>query len=171
MPDTATLQITMPEMGESVTEGIVLEWHVAVGDFVNEGDTVVEVSTDKVDAEVPAPVSGTITALVAEVDDEVPVGQALAEMAPGDSEGSGGAPAAGPAADAASSSSQAAGEDAAPASPADGTDAPINGSNGSGNGASDVKATPIARRMAEAEGINLGSVTPTGFGGKGTKED
>ena len=45
----------MPEMGESVTEGIVLEWHVAEGDFVNEGDTVVEVSTDKVDAEVPAP--------------------------------------------------------------------------------------------------------------------
>ena len=84
MPDTATLQITMPEMGESVTEGIVLEWHVAVGDFVNEGDTVVEVSTDKVDAEVPAPVSGTITALVAAVDDEVPVGAPLAEMAPGD---------------------------------------------------------------------------------------
>src|ERR1700760_1808849 len=99
MPDTATLQITMPEMGESVTEGIVLEWHVSVGDFVNEGDTVVEVSTDKVDAEVPAPVSGTITALVAEVDDEVPVGQALAEMAPGDaSEGTEGAPATGPAA-------------------------------------------------------------------------
>ncbi|HEY0277934.1 MAG TPA: biotin/lipoyl-containing protein [Solirubrobacterales bacterium] len=96
MPDTATLQITMPEMGESVTEGILLEWHVAVGDFVNEGDTVVEVSTDKVDAEVPAPVSGTITALVAEVDDEVPVGQPLAEMAPGD-EGSAAA-AAGPAA-------------------------------------------------------------------------
>src|ERR1700742_1740057 len=87
MPDTATLQITMPEMGESVTEGIVLEWHVSVGDFVNEGDTVVEVSTDKVDAEVPAPVSGTITALVAEVDDEVPVGQPLAEMTPGDGDG------------------------------------------------------------------------------------
>ncbi len=55
MAQTATVQIQMPEMGESVTEGIVLEWHVAEGDFVNEGDTVVEVSTDKVDAEVPAP--------------------------------------------------------------------------------------------------------------------
>ena len=53
----------MPEMGESVTEGIVLEWHVAEGDFVNEGDTVVEVSTDKVDAEVPAPMDGVITKL------------------------------------------------------------------------------------------------------------
>ena len=55
----------MPEMGESVTEGIVLEWHVAEGDFVAEGDTVVEVSTDKVDAEVPAPMDGMITKLIA----------------------------------------------------------------------------------------------------------
>ncbi len=84
MPETATVQIAMPEMGESVTEGIVLEWHVAEGDFVNEGDTVVEVSTDKVDAEVPAPASGVITKLLAQVDDEVPVGAPLAEMAPGD---------------------------------------------------------------------------------------
>ena len=65
MAQTATVQIQMPEMGESVTEGIVLEWHVAEGDFVNEGDTVVEVSTDKVDAEVPAPTAGVITKLVA----------------------------------------------------------------------------------------------------------
>ena len=71
MAETATVQIQMPEMGESVTEGIVLEWHVAEGDFVNEGDTVVEVSTDKVDAEVPAPAAGVITKLVAQVDDEV----------------------------------------------------------------------------------------------------
>ena len=83
MAQTATLQIAMPEMGESVTEGIVLEWHVAEGDFVNEGDTVVEVSTDKVDAEVPAPASGVITKLVAQVDEEVPVGSPLAEMEPG----------------------------------------------------------------------------------------
>ena len=97
MAETATLQIAMPEMGESVTEGIVLEWHVAEGDFVNEGDTVVEVSTDKVDAEVPAPTSGVITKLVAAVDDEVPVGATLAEMEPGEgssSEGSGAATAA-----------------------------------------------------------------------------
>ena len=74
----------MPEMGESVTEGIVLEWHVAEGDFVNEGDTVVEVSTDKVDAEVPAPMDGVITKLLAAVDDEVPVGAPMAEMEAGE---------------------------------------------------------------------------------------
>src|SRR6188768_2572531 len=84
MAETATVQITMPEMGESVTEGIVLEWHVAEGDFVAEGDTVVEVSTDKVDAEVPAPADGVITKLLVAVDDDVPVGAPLAEMEPGE---------------------------------------------------------------------------------------
>ena len=93
MPTTATVQIAMPEMGESVTEGIVLEWHVAEGDAVKEGDTVVEVSTDKVDAEVPAPMDGVITKIVAQVDDEVPVGAPLAEMEPGDGEGQSARPA------------------------------------------------------------------------------
>src|SRR3954453_5620069 len=83
MAETATVQIAMPEMGESVNEGIVLEWHVAEGDLVAEGDTVVEVSTDKVDAEVPAPMDGVITKLLVAVDDEVPVGSPLAEMEPG----------------------------------------------------------------------------------------
>src|SRR5215470_2407506 len=108
MAETATVQISMPEMGESVTEGIVLEWHVAVGDFVNEGDTVVEVSTDKVDAEVPAPASGVITKLVAAVDEEVPVGAPLAEMEPGEDsdEGPNGQPA-GPVTEDDSSSSRA----------------------------------------------------------------
>ncbi len=87
MAQTATVQIQMPEMGESVTEGIVLEWHVSEGDFVNEGDTVVEVSTDKVDAEVPAPADGVITKLLVRVDDEVPVGAPLAEMEPGEGDG------------------------------------------------------------------------------------
>jgi multifunctional 2-oxoglutarate metabolism enzyme len=165
MPDTATVQIAMPEMGESVTEGIILEWHVGVGDFVNEGDTVVEVSTDKVDAEVPATVSGTVTKLLVEVDDEVPVGAPMLEIEAGEAaaDGSNGATA-GPVADGASSSAQAAGEDA-PSAPPTGGNGAING-NGS-----DVKATPVARRMAEAEGIDLGSVTPSGFGGKVTKED
>ncbi len=78
-----TMVVAMPEMGESVTEGTVLEWHVAEGDSVAEGDTVVEVSTDKVDAEVPAPASGTITKLLVEPDDVVKVGQPLAEMSAG----------------------------------------------------------------------------------------
>ena len=80
MATTSTVQVVMPEMGESVTEGTVLEWHVSEGDFVEEGQTVVEVSTDKVDAEVPAPTSGTVTKISADVDDVVQVGTPLAEL-------------------------------------------------------------------------------------------
>src|SRR5438128_1450171 len=82
MTEVATVEIQMPQMGESVTEGTVLEWHVAVGDKVSEGDTIVEVSTDKIDAEVPAPSDGVVTKLLVEVDDTVQVGQALAELDP-----------------------------------------------------------------------------------------
>ncbi len=163
MAETATVQIAMPEMGESVTEGIVLEWHVAEGDFVNEGDTVVEVSTDKVDAEVPAPMDGVITKLVASVDDEVPVGAPLAEMEPGEgsAEGSNGS-AAGPAAAASP----------APASPA-GDAAGTTGETqaGGSNGGADVRATPVARRVAAANGVDLGAVQGSGPGEKVTKAD
>src|SRR5258705_12230353 len=78
------VQLLMPEMGESVTEGTVLEWHVSEGDSISEGDTMVEVSTDKVDAEVPAPTSGTITKILVQPDEEVDVGAPLAEMSSGD---------------------------------------------------------------------------------------
>src|ERR1700730_4994685 len=87
MAATATVQVLMPEMGESVTEGTILEWHVGEGDFVEEGQTVVEVSTDKVDAEVPAPASGTISKINAEVDEEIAVAAPLAELEPGESGG------------------------------------------------------------------------------------
>ena len=171
MPETATVQITMPEMGESVTEGIVLEWHVAEGDSVSEGDTVVEVSTDKVDAEVPAPMDGVITKLIASVDDEVPVGAPLAEMEAGNGEGQSARPA-GPA-DAGDPPSPATAQETVPptTSPTGGADSSQD-SNGSGNGAgADVKATPVARRVAEATGVDLGSVRGSGPGSKVTKED
>ncbi len=169
MPETATVQITMPEMGESVTEGIVLEWHVAEGDSVREGDTVVEVSTDKVDAEVPAPMDGVITKLIAQVDDEVPVGAPLAEMEAGSGSGEGpGAGGAGPVSD---SGLPLPGE-SSESSPPPPDSAKVQGSNGSGNGSGgDVRATPVARRVAEATGVDLGSVQGSGPGSKVTKED
>jgi pyruvate/2-oxoglutarate dehydrogenase complex dihydrolipoamide acyltransferase (E2) component len=68
---TETVQIEMPAMGESVTEGTVLEWLKQEGDFVTEGETIVEVSTDKVDAEVPAPDSGTLPETLHDPDDVV----------------------------------------------------------------------------------------------------
>src|SRR5881396_3756797 len=80
--DTTT-QVTMPMMGESVTEGTVLEWHKQEGDQVEADEVLVEVSTDKVDAEVPAPASGVLAKIHAPEGETVEVGALLAEIAPG----------------------------------------------------------------------------------------
>src|SRR5688572_17747713 len=85
-----TVQITMPQMGDSVTEGTVLEWHKRVGEAVEADETLLEVSTDKVDAEVPAPVSGTLVRILVEADETVPVGTVLGEI---DTDGGNAAPA------------------------------------------------------------------------------
>src|SRR5687767_7716744 len=90
-----TVQVTMPAMGDSVSEGTVLEWHKQEGDTVSADETLVEISTDKVDAEVPSPASGTIVKIVAGEGDVVTVGGVLCEIAAGANGSSGnGAPAA-----------------------------------------------------------------------------
>ncbi len=78
--DTSTVQVVTPAMGDSVAEGTVLEWHKQEGDTVSADETIVEISTDKVDAEVPSPVSGTITRIHAAEGDTVAVGALLAEV-------------------------------------------------------------------------------------------
>src|SRR5918992_309201 len=77
-----SVQITMPQMGESVTEGTVLGWLKQVGDRVEADEPLVEVSTDKVDAEVPAPAAGTLVKIVANADETVQVGSVLGEIDP-----------------------------------------------------------------------------------------
>ena len=61
-----TVEVVMPAMGDSVSEGTILEWHKQEGDQVSEDETLVEISTDKVDAEVPAPVAGTVVRICVE---------------------------------------------------------------------------------------------------------
>ena len=73
----------MPAMGESVSEGTILEWAKQPGDHLAEDETIVEISTDKVDAEVPAPAAGTLTETLAEAGDTVTVGQIIARMTSG----------------------------------------------------------------------------------------
>ncbi|MGB6060503.1 MAG: multifunctional oxoglutarate decarboxylase/oxoglutarate dehydrogenase thiamine pyrophosphate-binding subunit/dihydrolipoyllysine-residue succinyltransferase subunit [Candidatus Aquilonibacter sp.] len=87
------VKVTLPEMGESVTEGSIVEWRKRVGDAVNEGDTLVDVTTDKVDVEVPATAAGVITQLFGKEGDTVAVGATLAEIDPSKN-GNGTAPAA-----------------------------------------------------------------------------
>jgi 2-oxoglutarate decarboxylase len=148
-----TVQITMPQMGESVSEGTVLTWHKHEGDWVEKDETLVEVSTDKVDAEVPAPASGKLVKILAQEDETVAVGQPLAELEPGEGEP---VPA-----QAAPEPREA--EQPAPVAAATAVSAPA--------GDGDSRSTPVARRVAAAHGIDLSKVSGTGTGGRIVKED
>ncbi|MDX1511646.1 MAG: biotin/lipoyl-containing protein [Nitriliruptorales bacterium] len=95
-------EVKLPELGESITEGIITEWLVAVGDTVAVDQPIVEISTDKVDTEIPSPVAGVVTELRADVDDTIEVGQVIAIIGEGDASAETGdapEPAAEPAAD------------------------------------------------------------------------
>src|SRR3954451_1939068 len=81
-----TVQVVMPAMGDSVSEGTILEWHKQEGDHVSEDETIVDISTDKVDAEVPAPAAGTVVKVHVAEGDTVTVGALLAEIAPGEAD-------------------------------------------------------------------------------------
>jgi 2-oxoglutarate decarboxylase len=143
------VDIVTPTGGESVTEGTILEWAKQVGDAVEDGETVVEISTDKVDMELPAPASGTLTEILAEEGETVSVGQVIARMQVG---AGAAAPREQPAA--------APGGNGAPAPAAPAARIP-----------DDAKVSPVARRIAEAEGIDLAAVRGSGPGGRITKED
>jgi 2-oxoglutarate dehydrogenase E1 component len=159
------IEIVTPTGGESVTEGTILEWSVKVGDEIKDGDTVVEISTDKVDMELPAPASGTITEILAEAGETVTVGQVIARMTP-----SRGAPAA-PGAEVSPGSAP----PASPPPPAGDTSPMSPASQGSASpgatGAGDIAASPVARRVAAADGIDLAHVKGTARGGRITKSD
>jgi 2-oxoglutarate decarboxylase len=156
-PDDAApevlVDIVTPRAGESVTEGTVLGWTVGVGDQVREGDTVVEISTDKVDVELPAPASGTIAELLAAEGDTVTVGQVIGRIAAGAPAATGGRPAP----DAPDAPAPPA---AAPAAPSPAV-APAAG----------AKASPVARRAAAALDVDLGRVAGSGADGRIVKAD
>jgi len=135
------IDIVTPTGGESVTEGTIIEWSVKVGDNVKEGDTVVEISTDKVDMELPAPATGTITEILAQDGETVSVGQVIARMAAGATNG---APSAAP----------------APSGPANITPA--------GDGAN---ISPVARRIAAEQGVDLARLQGSARGGRIVKAD
>ena len=71
-------ELRMPKMGESITEGTIINWLISEGDAFEEGDIILEVATDKVDNEVPAPASGTLVKTLFQAKDVVPVGEVIA---------------------------------------------------------------------------------------------
>ena len=90
---STTIDVVTPAAGESVTEGTILEWHAKVGDFLKAGDAIVEISTDKVDVELPSPATGIVTEILAEEGETVDVGQVIARMTVEEEGGSDGPPA------------------------------------------------------------------------------
>src|SRR5690349_11267867 len=194
------IDVVTPAAGESVSEGTVLEWRVKVGDFIKATDTIVEISTDKVDVELPSPASGTVTEILVEEGDIVTVGQVIARIAAGEppAGGDGAAASAETAAaetpTAASETPPAASETrtstaqpatpqvtgAAPPSraeaPARPPEAPVQTAPAAGDGggsqpATAPAATPVAQRAAAAEGVDLRRVSGSGPAGRITKSD
>jgi 2-oxoglutarate dehydrogenase E2 component (dihydrolipoamide succinyltransferase) len=158
----ATVAITLPALGESVTEGTVTRWLKQVGDIVAADEPILEISTDKVDTEIPAPASGTLVVINVAEDSTVAVGTELGLIATGAAAPAAAlAPPAAPAAPQASApapapTAAAAAPEAAAPQPADNADAYV---------------TPLVRRLAAQEGIDLSTVTGTGVGGRVRKQD
>jgi len=173
--------ITMPALGESVSEGTVTRWLKNVGDSVAVDEALLEVSTDKVDTEIPSPVAGVLLAIDVPVDTTVPVGARLALVG-----AAGGAVAATPAPAAPApapapvapvtpppSPVQAAPVQAAPVvvAPATPPPAPVAAPTAPLSQPADAYVTPIVRKLANDLGVNLAAVKGTGIGGRIRRED
>jgi pyruvate/2-oxoglutarate dehydrogenase complex dihydrolipoamide acyltransferase (E2) component len=135
------VDVTMPQMGVSVAEGTVVEWKKRVGDWVQADETICEISTDKIDSEVPAPVSGRVTEILVEVGATVPVETLLARIDSGAEPGE-------PHAD----------EHVAADAEADVEARPR-------------RYSPVVQRIAAEHGIDLDAVQGTGRGGRVRKQD
>ena len=162
--------ITMPALGESVSEGTVTRWLKGVGDSVAVDEALLEVSTDKVDTEIPSPVAGTIISIDVPVDTTVPVGARLAVIG-----SSGAAPVAAPAPVVAAPVVAAPVAAAAIPTPAPVVAAPVVApapvAPAPVSQPLDAYVTPIVRKLASELGVNLASVKGTGVGGRIRKED
>jgi 2-oxoglutarate dehydrogenase E2 component (dihydrolipoamide succinyltransferase) len=149
-------EITMPKLGESVTEGTIGTWHKAVGDDVAFDDPLFDVSTDKVDSEIPSPYDGKMLNILVNEGETVPVGTVLARI------GAPGSKAPGPAANGNGS------RPAVAASPGAVTPAAAAIAR---DGAGGRLLSPLVRRLAAEHNIDVSSVAGTGVGGRIRRED
>ncbi|HEX6510488.1 MAG TPA: biotin/lipoyl-containing protein, partial [Chloroflexota bacterium] len=165
-----TTTIVMPQLGESVAEGVIGKWLKNEGDTIQRDEPIVEVITDKVNAEIPSPVAGVIEKITQPEGATVAVGQEIAII--GDGEGRKSAPSPATAAAADQGSSSAAPEDGNGREPAGGVAVAAEPSR-AGNAArvDRVRSSPLVRRLAEQFSINLAEVTGTGIGGRVSKQD
>ncbi|PAT10019.1 pyruvate dehydrogenase complex dihydrolipoyllysine-residue acetyltransferase [Corynebacterium hadale] len=172
----AGTKIEMPELGESVTEGTITTWLKEVGDEVEVDEPLLEVSTDKVDTEIPSPVAGTLLEILAEEDDTIEVGGAIAVVGDADAAAAG----ADDAADEAEEEAPAKAEEpkqeapkAAPKQEAPKKEAPKAGASEklANRGGNVPYVTPLVRKLADKHGVDLSTVEGTGVGGRIRKQD
>ena len=164
-PASGTI-ISMPALGESVTEGTVTRWLKSVGDSVAVDEALLEVSTDKVDTEIPSPVAGTLISIDVAVDSTVPVGARLAVI------GGAGESAPAPVAQAPVAPVVAAPVVAAPVVAAPVAQAPVAPVVPAPVAQpTDSYVTPIVRKLASELGVNLSSIKGSGIGGRVRRED
>ena len=156
------ISIKVPPLGESIVEATVSRWLKKKGEAVASGDTIVELETDKITVEVPAPRAGVISSVTAAEGDVVKVDQVLGELDETAAGASAPAPAPAPAATAPAPADSAPVAAASPAPPAPSAPSPPP---------ADVKSSPAARRAAETAGIAIGDVAGTGRGGVVSKPD
>jgi 2-oxoglutarate dehydrogenase E2 component (dihydrolipoamide succinyltransferase) len=153
--------VTMPALGESVTEGTVTRWLKNVGDTVAVDEALLEVSTDKVDTEIPSPVAGILTAIEVPADTTVAVGARLAIIG---SSVSAGAPVSAPV-----SAPVTPAPPVAPVAPV--VSAPVVTTPVAASQPADAYVTPIVRKLASELGVNLSTIKGSGVGGRIRKED
>jgi pyruvate/2-oxoglutarate dehydrogenase complex dihydrolipoamide acyltransferase (E2) component len=155
----------MPQMGVSVAEGTIVEWRKRVGDWVEADEPIVEISTDKVETEIPAPSSGRVTEILVQPGETVEVGVVLARIDGGAKPGEAHVDES----PVASSQLPVASEQAA-AGAEQGAGSEVRGA-GNGNGGHAPPISPVVRRMADEHGVDLSRVEGTGRRGRVTKRD
>jgi 2-oxoglutarate dehydrogenase E2 component (dihydrolipoamide succinyltransferase) len=165
-PSGSGTVITMPALGESVSEGTVTRWLKNVGDSVAVDEALLEVSTDKVDTEIPSPVAGTLLAIDVAVDTTVPVGARLGLIGSTNSPAPTPAPAA-----AAPVVSTPVTPPPAPVVAPPVVSAPVPVAAAPVSQPADAYVTPVVRKLATELGVNLAQVTGTGIGGRIRRED
>ena len=156
--------VIMPQMGESVAEGTIVRWLKAVGDEVDRDEPIFEITTDKVDAEIPAPESGVLLEIKVEAGETVEVGTLVAVIGAAGEQPT--ASAAAPAEPAEVSAPEAVASTPAPAAVPSGGSADATAAE-----LRRTKSTPVVRKIAQEHGINIAQVAGTGLDGRVTKKD
>ncbi len=158
--------IIMPQMGESIIEGTITKWLKKPGDKVQRDEPLFEISTDKVDAEIPAPASGVLQEIKVPEGTTVGINTVVGSIAADGEAASAPAKAAAPAAPAAEKKAAPPTPAAAPAAPVAATPAPTPAAD-----SEDVRSSPLVRKMARDHGVDLSRVPGSGLGGRITKQD